>query len=69
MYRLYDDVGVMCEGSFQKCISFMLDWVETDEAKEVYTKSELKEIFDHFDCATTTTSFYGFNIEVDKVAS
>lgn len=63
MYILYDDEGIIEKGSLQKCINSILEWTESEEAKKIYTKSELKEIYNHFECTTTTTSFYGFNIE------
>lgn len=63
MYKLYDDMGILFVGSFQGCVNFMLNWTETKEAKEIYSRKELKEIFNYFESVTTVTDFYGFSIQ------
>lgn len=63
---LADDLGIMERGSYSKCRDKIKDWTKTDEAKNIYSRKELKEIFNHFDCATTKTDFMGFFIFLEN---
>ena len=63
MYRLYDDLGVMCEGSLYACKNYILNWTKSSEGINTYKRRELKAIYDYFKDLSGEGSFYGFTIE------
>ena len=56
-YILFDDIGIMKEGTKQECISTLIEWTKTKEAKGLYSRSELENIKDVFFKILRTESF------------
>jgi hypothetical protein len=59
---LADDEGVMKQGTYTECRAAILTWTKTEEAKETYSRKELKDLYNYFDCAITKADFMGFYI-------
>ncbi len=39
-FELFDDIGVMAEGTRKQCVDTLLSWFSSSEAIEFYSRSE-----------------------------
>jgi len=49
IYKLTDDWGSIQEGELDDCLFVLFKWLDSDEAKETYSKDELLQIHNFFD--------------------
>lgn len=72
-YILFDDIGILKQGSFDECIDIISDWTKSTSAKQLYSFKELSTIQNYFKNLdkseineTEDINFFGFTLKKIK---
>jgi len=72
MYKAYDDQGIIKTGRARECFYSIVNWLESDEAENVYSEDDLVMMIDIFNSEININeavnngsfSFNGFTVEM-----